>query len=254
MQFSCKIQQLSSSLYDFRLLWKTIQKFSDLTEEKLEELRANHSSADEWITNDDSDTFQSNASPVTSILSNISSGIGSLMRKSKDYVVKKQTQLKNNSLAPETQQKFAETALNHLTIDSISQGVGVRFYRDGRRYEGNFQNGKRQGYGILYLVDESVEYEGSWRQDLRDGRGTGLTHQGWMYKGDWKADLYHGKGSLRTPSWVYSGEWRMGVQEGKGEMTFANGNVYDGEWHLNRHHGKGFFLLGRFTFRLHGLC
>ena len=41
---------------------------------------------------------------------------------------------------------------------------GVRTYSDGARYEGEFRDSVRHGYGKLYLGD-SLIFEGKWESD-----------------------------------------------------------------------------------------
>lgn len=41
------------------------------------------------------------------------------------------------------------------------EGVGVYFWADGRRYEGQYANDKKCGFGIYYWTD-GRKYEGWW--------------------------------------------------------------------------------------------
>lgn len=41
-------------------------------------------------------------------------------------------------------------------------GRGTLIWRDGKRYEGNFVNDKREGHGIFRWKDGRV-YEGEWK-------------------------------------------------------------------------------------------
>lgn len=51
---------------------------------------------------------------------------------------------------------------------------------------------------------EKVEYEGYWKNDKRDGSGTGVDTNGYVYKGDWRNDDFHGKGSFKTAAYQVS--------------------------------------------------
>ena len=49
-------------------------------------------------------------------------------------------------------------------------------YPDGRRYEGEFLNNQRNGYGVMVYQDdakyqEGSRYEGEWLNDMRHGYG-----------------------------------------------------------------------------------
>ena len=49
-------------------------------------------------------------------------------------------------------------------------GYGVMKYLDGARYEGNFENGKRDGYG-KYIWNKGKYYEGEWKKGKQNGKG-----------------------------------------------------------------------------------
>ncbi|EPG66450.1 MORN repeat protein [Leptospira wolffii] len=44
-------------------------------------------------------------------------------------------------------------------------GKGVLEYSDGSKYEGEFQNSKRHGFGILYNNTGKIEFKGKWSDD-----------------------------------------------------------------------------------------
>lgn len=41
----------------------------------------------------------------------------------------------------------------------------MRDYENGERYEGEWKDGKRSGYGTLYNADYTIKFEGDWRND-----------------------------------------------------------------------------------------
>lgn len=43
---------------------------------------------------------------------------------------------------------------------------------------GEYVNGKKSGYGVLYNCDETIAYEGSWKGDLPDGKGCSYDLEG----------------------------------------------------------------------------
>lgn len=70
-----------------------------------------------------------------------------------------------------------------------------RYYPDGiLKFEGNYKNGKANGYGKSYYPTGKLQYEGMWANGVYHGEGT----------------LYDE--SLKT---IYSGEWFEGHQAGK---------------------------------------
>ncbi len=86
-----------------------------------------------------------------------------------------------------TESKIFQCIQNHIKspIDFQISGIGVRFYTNGKKYQGNFQNNKREGYGVLLGADGKkkkkknyrkkfsgkVEYDGFWKSDKREGQG-----------------------------------------------------------------------------------
>lgn len=74
---------------------------------------------------------------------------------------------------------------------------GEEYYSDGvLKFEGNFKNGKRNGYGKSYYPTGKLQYEGMWANGVFHGEGT----------------LFDSKGKV-----VHEGEWVNGHQ-----MTHKN--------------------------------
>ena len=125
------------------------------------------------------------------------------------------------------------------------------------RYEGEFKNGKKDGFGYMSyeLNGANAEYEGEWRDDKRCGKGKynyytmggGASH-GYCYEGEWLDDKEHGNGvsvksdergiHLSTITEKYEGGFKEGKRHGHGKITrdgydgsFANGKEYfEGEF------------------------
>jgi hypothetical protein len=55
-------------------------------------------------------------------------------------------------------------------------------------YEGEFQNGKRNGFGVFYYSseDKCLKYEGHYKDDLKHGKGV----------------LYYRDNTKKTGTWV----------------------------------------------------
>ena len=64
-------------------------------------------------------------------------------------------------------------------------------------------------------------------------------HNGAEYNGEWKDDLQNGKGSYTYSNGdIYSGEWKGGQREGKGSYTYSTGEVLAGIWSENKFIGE----------------
>lgn len=89
---------------------------------------------------------------------------------------------------------------------------------DGQVYTG-FRNkeGLREGFGVMRLKDGSI-YNGQWRQDRRDGRGTLFFEGG-----------------------VLEGEWGNGGLQGEGKIHFKNGDRFEGSYTDNKKYGPGVY-------------
>ena len=62
-------------------------------------------------------------------------------------------------------------------------GKGIKYFSDGRRYEGEWAHGVREGYGIEYAEDGTKFYEGNWSNNKCYGNGVLISWQGVRYEG-----------------------------------------------------------------------
>lgn len=127
--------------------------------------------------------------------------------------------------------------------DSLANGSGILKYHYSNgaveTYEGEIQNGFRNGYGsILYL--DGTNYEGDWLNNQKNGYGTYTWKNGDVYFGEWKDGKENGNGALKYSNGTeYDGEWIDGMLNGKGTMTFSNGEKYVGQLSENKKNGFG---------------
>jgi hypothetical protein len=78
------------------------------------------------------------------------------------------------------------------------------------RYEGEFLNNKRHGYGINRWANGEV-YKGSWKDDKRHGTGVTLFPNGGRYEGEYQGNRRQGRGVYFKPGGSYvAGFWRDG--------------------------------------------
>lgn len=55
--------------------------------------------------------------------------------------------------------------------EGVRHGKGILKLRGGGEYDGQWMNGRMQGFGV-YLWPDARIYKGSWEAGLRDGEGT----------------------------------------------------------------------------------
>ena len=115
-------------------------------------------------------------------------------------------------------------------------GYGTDYYADGEKYEGNFENGKRQGFGIytygLNDATNALSYVGYFEDNLKSGSGTFKWTTGSKYVGEFKYDLRNGYGTqFFSDGSRYQGNWEDGSENGYGKLFLANGTLdYEGDW------------------------
>lgn len=130
------------------------------------------------------------------------------------------------------------------------EGKGVLLYENGRVYEGNWKNNKREGVGYERFQSNSQEqtedaqdcdiYQGEYMMGRAHGRGVYIWSNGETYDGEWYKGMRQGKGIWKgTNTQYYDGEWSKGKAHGFGVHLWSNGDKYDGEWYRSLKHGKG---------------
>ena len=116
---------------------------------------------------------------------------------------------------------------------------GVEFYSNGDYYEGEFYKGKCNGSGVYnYFVNG--RYEGDWIDGKYDGYGIESWARGSRYKGQYRQGSRHGYGVYRFYTGdSYAGMWFNGQSHGTGVQTCSDGSCYVGEFKFGLKHGLG---------------
>ncbi|CAA3004139.1 radial spoke head 10 homolog B-like [Olea europaea subsp. europaea] len=116
---------------------------------------------------------------------------------------------------------------------------GVQFYSNGDFYEGEFHKGRCNGSGVYnYFVNG--RYEGDWIDGRYDGYGIESWAKGSRYRGQYRQGLRHGYGVYKFYTGdTYAGEWCNGQSHGAGAQTCADGSCYVGEFKCGVKHGFG---------------
>jgi len=112
-------------------------------------------------------------------------------------------------------------------------------YEDGKVYEGEFAEDRRDGRGKVTWVNGD-SYEGEWRNDNQHGLGRNIFSNGSAFIGSFKDNLKHGLGEYRWEDGsIYIGEWQGNKMQGVGEYVWPDGRRYMGEWSTGVMHGYG---------------
>eukprot|EP00746_Dinoflagellata_sp_MGD_P071545 gnl/MRDRNA2_/MRDRNA2_29125_c0_seq1.p1 gnl/MRDRNA2_/MRDRNA2_29125_c0~~gnl/MRDRNA2_/MRDRNA2_29125_c0_seq1.p1 ORF type:complete len:510 (+),score=105.35 gnl/MRDRNA2_/MRDRNA2_29125_c0_seq1:129-1658(+) len=123
----------------------------------------------------------------------------------------------------------------------IREGKGVTILVSGDRFEGTYQNNKKQGFGTQFWTNGDV-YRGYWEDDKMHGRGEYYYSSGSWYAGSFHRGKRHGDGYFAWPNGdTYDGQFVSGQRTGKGDMTFAVGGSYKGKWRNGQEHGEGMY-------------
>jgi hypothetical protein len=116
---------------------------------------------------------------------------------------------------------------------------GVEFYSNGDCYEGEFHKGRCNGAGVYNFFGKG-KYEGDWVDGKYDGYGIESWARGSRYRGQYRQGLRHGHGVYRFYSGdCYAGEWAGGQSHGIGAQTCSDGSSYVGEFKCGVKHGLG---------------
>jgi len=99
------------------------------------------------------------------------------------------------------------------------------------KYEGDVENGKPNGLGILIFPSGS-KYVGSWKNGFFNDYGTLTYPDGRKYVGEHKNGKRNGQGIMTLPLGTkYVGEWKDNKRHGQGTITFSDGlGKYEGEY------------------------
>ncbi|KAK4723988.1 hypothetical protein R3W88_026767 [Solanum pinnatisectum] len=129
-------------------------------------------------------------------------------------------------------------------VDGKYDGYGVETWARGSRYRGQYRQGLRHGFGVYRFFTGDV-YAGEWSNGQSHGCGVHTCEDGSRYVGEFKWGVKHGLGHYHFRNGDnYAGEYFADKMHGFGVYVFANGHRYEGAWHEGRRQG-----LGMYTFR-----
>ncbi|NXE98982.1 AL2CL protein, partial [Menura novaehollandiae] len=117
--------------------------------------------------------------------------------------------------------------------DNVRQGFGIleNFSAEHPfKYTGQWENDRKNGYGVWEDKERGERYIGTWLDDHRHGQGIVVTQSGLCYQRTFHADKMVGSGILLLEDdSVYEGNFTEDLTfVGKGKLSFANGFVLEG--------------------------
>jgi hypothetical protein len=116
------------------------------------------------------------------------------------------------------------------------------------KYTGEFSKGRPAGKGTMWYVDGS-QYEGQFQNGMREGSGRHTGSRGQYTEGEWSANRPVRATVVHVPSdnpdapRRYAGTFKDGLYSGEGLMTYVSGAVYRGEFQRGMRHGRGELII-----------
>lgn len=122
--------------------------------------------------------------------------------------------------------------------NGVRQGKGRLLYPDGDYYEGEFDCDMAHGLGTF--TSRRSSYVGEWKNDVKHGNAVEEWDDTSKYTGQYYLDQRHGKGKFEWPDGsTYEGGFVNNSVQGHGTFTWKDGRRYKGQWNDNRMHGEG---------------
>ena len=88
-------------------------------------------------------------------------------------------------------------------------GTGVFTWSDGRKYEGEYVDDKKEGHGVFTWPD-GRQYDGSWKNGKQHGFGIYHSSRGEIKRGEWNSSssMIPAHSPCITPTSISSWKWR----------------------------------------------
>ena len=175
-------------------------------------------------------------------------GMYYLSTKDFEKVTKAETPDRQKEIEQQLQQENGNVIINYRNGDKYEgqweegkkNGQGTWTDTNGAMYKGEFLKGEFHGKGTFTSANNERSYEGEWKEGKEDGLGTSTEENGRKYTGEFKDSKYHGKGTLILADGnKYEGQWNDDKQHGQGTWTDTNGNQYKGAWSSGLFNGEG---------------
>ncbi len=111
---------------------------------------------------------------------------------------------------------------------------GNLLLKSGAKYEGDFENGRFNGFGVYTYPKEDAGdyYKGHWKDGKLSGKGKFVFSDGEQYEGDFENNLRNGFGvhtySKESAGDYYEGHWKDNEKSGKGKLVWKDGTKQEG--------------------------
>ena len=128
----------------------------------------------------------------------------------------------------------------------IIEGYGI-FYSNNEKYEynGEFQDNKFHGKGIIKYENNNIIYEGEFNNGYKHGFGKLIFNDKSYYEGNFEKNNFNGKGTFFFKNGkIYRGEWKNNKMDGEGNFDWGDGTKYKGEYKNNMREGNGVYTFG----------
>jgi hypothetical protein len=155
---------------------------------------------------------------------------------------------KNDDGSPHFDGKYEDDVRNgpgklHLSDQSTFEGnflnnryngKGTFTYSNGSKYVGDYVNNVMSGYGRFYDSDGKLQYEGQYKDDVRQGQGTRYLSSG-KWVGTFAEGTFNGPGTFHFTDGRRSvGTWKAGKADGyyvdfNSDESIRKGFVEDGK-------------------------
>ncbi|CAD8089031.1 unnamed protein product [Paramecium primaurelia] len=120
-----------------------------------------------------------------------------------------------------------------------ANGFGKYVMIDNSSYVGEWVNNQANGFGTFQLMDGEF-FRGHWIQNVVEGQGKYTFVDGTFYEGEWKNDLPNGIGvQTYSNGWKYEGSFLNGIKNGQGILRFPDGSIYEGFFERDVPQGMG---------------
>lgn len=112
--------------------------------------------------------------------------------------------------------------------DTVFNGYGIYFFKDGGYYQGNWKNGMMEGQGKMFIPDQETYY-GTFKNGKYSGYGRIEYFNGGEYLGNWLNGQRQGIGILKYPKGLeiisIEGPFENDKPKGKFKVNYSNGET-----------------------------